>query len=81
MKNAGSAPHSQAEEGCGGPEHFQYSLYPSVSNTVTEQNKQLPKPLSDIICQAHLFILPKEIRTKECKNRLALWDQGEVHLK
>lgn len=29
-ENAGSAPCSQAEEGCRGPEHIQYSLCPSV---------------------------------------------------
>lgn len=61
--------------------NFQYSLCPSVSNTATEQNEQLPKPFSDIICQPHLVLLPREIRTEECKNRLAAWDQGEVHLR
>lgn len=45
------------------------------SSTVTEQNKQLPKSLSDMICQPHQVLVPKEIRTEECKNRLALWDQ------
>lgn len=42
---------------------------PSVSYTVTEQNEQLPKPFSDIICQPHFVLLPKEIRTEKCKNR------------
>lgn len=70
-----------AAEGVCGVQNTLNIQCPSVSYTVTEQNKQLPKPFSDIICQPHLVLLPKEIRTEKCKNRLALWDQGEVHLR